>query len=66
MSGFFVVLVVIAMLATLGVLLTGVIGMATGSTFYQRNANKLMRTRVILQAIALAFFAILLLVVGRG
>jgi hypothetical protein len=66
MSGLFVILVVVAMIATLGVLIVGVIGMAGGGSFNRRYANKLMRARVILQALALAFFAILLLMVGRG
>lgn len=66
MSGLFVALVVIAMIATLGVLIAGVIGMAGGGTFNRRYANKLMRARVVLQAVALALFAILLLIAGRA
>ena len=66
MSGLFVALVIIAMLATLGVLLAGVIGMATGGDFNRRYANKLMRARVLFQAIAVLLFAILLLLIGQG
>ncbi|NKB58219.1 MAG: twin transmembrane helix small protein [Alphaproteobacteria bacterium] len=66
MSGFFVVFVVIAMVATLGVLIVGVLGMATGGEFNRRYANKLMRARVLLQALALLLFAILILLIGRG
>ncbi len=66
MSGLFVAFVIIAMLATLGVLLAGVIGMATGGEFNKRYANKLMRARVLLQALAVLFFAILLLLIGQG
>ena len=66
MSGLFVIFIVIAMAATLGVLIVGVIGMASGGTFNQRYANKLMRARVLLQALAVALFAILLLLVGKG
>lgn len=66
MSGLFVVFVVIAMIATLGVLIAGIIGMATGGDFNRRYANKLMRTRVGLQALALVLFAILMLFIGKG
>ena len=65
MSGLFVALVVIAMIATLGVLIAGVIGMATGGDFNKRYANKLMRARIICQAVALLLFAILMVVLGK-
>ena len=58
MSGLFVVLMVLAMIATLGVLIFGIVGMASGSDFHRRNSNKLMRARVVMQGVALAFFAI--------
>ncbi len=66
MSGIFVVFVVIAMVATLGVLIVGVIGMATGGGFNRRFANKLMRARVILQALAVLLFAVVILLAGKG
>ncbi len=66
MSGLFVIFIVIAMIATLGVLIVGVIGMASGGNFNRRYANKLMRTRVVLQALAVALFAILILLFGKG
>ena len=66
MSGLFVVFVVIAMVATLGVLIAGVIGMASGGEFNRRYANKLMRARVVLQAVAVLLFAILILAIGKG
>ncbi len=66
MSGLFFVLVILAMLGTLGALIVGIVGMAQGGEFNRRNANKLMRTRVVLQAVALAFFAVLMLVAGEG
>jgi hypothetical protein len=47
------------MLATLGVLLTGIIGMVGGRGTSAR-AQKLMRWRVALQFAALVLFAILL------
>lgn len=66
MSGLFVFFIVIAMVATLGVLIMGVIGMARGGDFNRRNANKLMRARVALQAVAVGLFAIILLLIGKG
>ena len=66
MSGLFVICIVIAMIATLGVLITGVIGMARGGDFNRKNANKLMRARVALQAVAVGLFAIILLLIGKG
>lgn len=66
MSGLFVVLMVLAMIATLGVLIVGIVSMASGGAFHRRNANKLMRMRVVLQAVALAFFAIVLFLAGKG
>ena len=46
------------MLATLATLLVGVTAMGKGGEFNKRNANKLMRLRVILQGLALACFAL--------
>ncbi|MBI10432.1 MAG: hypothetical protein CMM55_13005 [Rhodospirillaceae bacterium] len=66
MSGLFVIFIVIAMIATLGILITGVIGMARGGDFNRKNANKLMRARVALQAVAVGLFAIILLLIGKG
>ena len=66
MSGLSAIIIVIAMDATLGVLLVGVIGMARGGNFNRKNANKLMRARVALQALAVGLFAIVLLLIGKG
>lgn len=65
MTGFITVLLVIAMLGTLGVLLFGVINMARGGEFNRRNSNKLMRARIVMQMIALVLFAILMLLLGK-
>ena len=65
MSGLFVVLVVFAMVATLGVLIVGIFGMAQGGEFNRRNANKLMRARVVLQGVAVLLFAVLMLAIGK-
>jgi hypothetical protein len=61
MKSFFFVLVIIAMLITLGVLATGIIAMARGGEFNAKYGNKLMRARVIAQGVALALFAVAVL-----
>ena len=48
-----------AMLATLAVLAVGVISFGVHGDFYMRNANKIMRLRVIFQGIAVAIFALI-------
>ncbi|MCC6470948.1 MAG: twin transmembrane helix small protein [Alphaproteobacteria bacterium] len=60
MKTFLTVVLVIAMLAVVGVLLAGVIGLVRGGND-PRRSNKLMRARVVLQAVALGIFALLLL-----
>ncbi len=62
MKSFFFALVIIALLITLGVLATGMIAMARGGEFNAKYGNKLMRARVIAQGVALALFAIAVLV----
>ena len=62
MKTFFFVMVIIAMVITLGVLATGMIAMARGGEFNAKYGNKLMRARVIAQGVALALFAIAVLV----
>jgi hypothetical protein len=52
-------LVVIFALATLGVLIVGVVSMMRGGEFNKRNSNKLMRARVILQGVTLALLALM-------
>jgi hypothetical protein len=59
MTTFLSILVVIAMLATLGVLIAGMVGLVRG-TSDPRKSNRLMRYRVMLQAAALALFALLM------
>lgn len=65
MTGFMIVLLVLAMAATLGVLFLGLFSMARGGEFNQRNSNKLMRARIICQAVALAIFALLMVMMGK-
>jgi hypothetical protein len=59
MQTFLTILVAIAMLATLGVLFAGLIGMARGTS--GASSQKLMRYRVLLQGAALVLFALLML-----
>ncbi len=59
MKTFLTILVGIAMLATLGVLLAGMVGMVRGGGD-PRRSNKLMQWRVALQALTLVLFALLL------
>jgi hypothetical protein len=61
MSNLLFVLLVIAMVGTLGVLFFGLFSMARGGEFDKRNANKLMRLRVLMQFIAVALFVLLIL-----
>jgi hypothetical protein len=52
-------LVILFALATLGVLLFGIVTMVRGGEFNKRNSNRLMRARVILQGITLMLLALL-------
>ena len=66
MSGFLVPLLIFAMLATLGVLFFGIITMARGGDFNLKYGNKIMRTRIVLQGVALLIFAIIMVLGGRA
>lgn len=59
MKTFLTVLVAILMLATLGVLFAGLLGLVRGGGDPHRS-NKLMQWRVILQGAALLLFALLM------
>ena len=59
MQTFLTILLVLAMLTTLGVLFAGLIGFVRGSASPQQS-NALMRWRVIAQAGALVLFALLM------
>lgn len=60
-SSFFAVLMGIAMLAVLGALIIGLVGMVKGGEFNRQYGNKLMRWRVGLQGAALGLFVLALL-----
>ncbi len=59
------IIVLIALLITLGILLTGVIGMARGGEFNQKYGNKLMRMRVIAQFSALMLMMLFAFLSGK-
>lgn len=59
MRTFLTILLVLAMLAVLGTLFAGIVGMVRGNGDGTRS-NRLMRWRVLLQAVALALFALLM------
>lgn len=61
MNGLLAALIVVAMLATLGVLFAGFVTMARGGEVNRKHGNRLMRWRVILQGSALLLIAIALL-----
>ncbi|HVA13846.1 MAG TPA: twin transmembrane helix small protein [Stellaceae bacterium] len=63
MEFFLPILVVVAMLATVGVLLLGVVNMAKGGN--PQRSNKLMQMRVIIQGVALLLFVIFMLLYHR-
>lgn len=58
MKTFLIIIVAALMLATLGVLIAGMVGLVRGGD--PRRSNELMRWRVILQAGALLLFALLM------
>ena len=58
MSTAFFILGGLFALATLGTLLTGVVGMGKGGAFNDKYGNKLMRMRVILQGLAILCFVL--------
>ncbi len=61
MSGLLPILLILAMLATLGVLFAGLFAMARGGEFNRKHGNRLMRWRVILQGTAVLLIGLLLL-----
>ena len=56
---------IVAMFLTLAILAAGMIAMVRGGEFNAKYGNKLMRARVIMQGIALAFFALAILSSGK-
>jgi len=65
MSTFLFILIVLVALATLYVLIKGVVGMAQGKDVTGARSQALMRKRVMLQAVAIILI-ILFLLLARG
>jgi hypothetical protein len=65
MNGFLAILLILAMVATLGVLFAGLIVMARGGEVNRKYGNVLMRWRVALQFTALVVLALIMLAAGK-
>lgn len=61
MESLFPVVIAAAMVAAVGALLLGVVSMAKGGEFNRKYGNKLMRTRVALQGLAILLFIVFML-----
>lgn len=66
MSTGLIILLFAAMGLTLLVLFVGLFSMVRGGEFNKKYSNKLMRLRVLFQAIAIAIFAIVLYFAKQG
>ena len=66
MQTILIILVAAAALATLYVLVRGVIGMAQGQDVTGMRSQELMRKRVMFQAVAIILVVLLLLVFGKN
>ena len=66
MPGYLTPLLIIAVLATLGILFFGIFTMARGGEFNLKHSNKIMRARVVMQAVALLLFVIIMVLAGRS
>ncbi len=60
------VIVVLAILAVVGVLALGIGGFAKGGAFNAKYANKLMRLRILLQAIAVILILLYIYLKRQG
>jgi len=65
MKAFLPFLLGAAMFATLAVVVVGIISFAVHGKFYKRNSNKMMRMRVLFQAIAMVIFALLMAAISN-
>ena len=65
MSSFLAVILILAMVATLGVLFAGLVVMARGGEVNRKYGNILMRWRVALQFSALILLALIMLAAGK-
>ena len=58
--------IIVFMVITLAILLTGLFSMSKGGDFNKRNANRFMRWRVIAQGIAILLFIIFMMTWHRA
>ena len=66
MSTLLLFLIPIGLAATAIVLGVGIYSLAKGGAFAKENSNKLMRLRVMAQAITIALIALFLILIGAG
>lgn len=66
MSGFVYFLIPIGLAVTAIILAIGIFSLARGGAFSKANSNKLMRLRVLAQAVTIALMLVFLILVGRG
>lgn len=59
-------LIPLALAATVIILAIGIFSLAKGGTFAAKNSNKLMRLRVMAQAVAIGLMLLFLVLIGRG
>ena len=58
MNSVFLILMAVAMIATLGALIIGLVAFVKGGQFNEKHGNKMMRLRLYFQAAAILFFAL--------
>lgn len=66
MTLFATILMIAAMAITVLILFTGVVSMAKGGEFNRKWSNRLMRYRIVAQAVALAMFALAIFLIKNG
>lgn len=66
MAGSVYLLILLAMAATVVVLMIGIGGFAKGGEFNKKYGNLMMRLRILFQAIAVVLILLFVFLVGRG
>ena len=60
------IVVAIAVLLVLGILMVGIGGFARGGEFNRKHANRIMRYRIVAQAVAVALILLFIFIRGGG
>jgi hypothetical protein len=60
------IFLIVALLATVGILFLGLFSMARGGEFNRKYGNRLMRFRVAFQAVAILLVLIIILLINHG